>query len=427
LIINDKNERVAVIGLGYVGLPLAIHLAERDVPVTGIDIDTGKVMKLLRGMSYIPDVSSAKIRQFTEEGKLDISLPTAAAIRQATHIIVTVPTPVNKRGNPDLKALIGATKYLSQHLAQGQTVIYESSTYPGTLEEELLPILTKGGRTVGEDFYAGYSPERIDPGNDAYPLHRIPKVISGATPFCLIQVERLYRRLFDKVVPVSSPRVAELCKLFENIQRLVNISLVNEMDVLCGQMNINFREALRAAATKPFGFTPYWPGPGIGGHCIPVDPLYFQWKAKQSGLTSTMIRTAHLVNRRMPKEVVRKAIECLATDGSADVKGKSALLVGVAYKKDVNDVRESPALDIFAQLLEQGCAVDYHDPHIPELTMSGMKWRSVSLSDEVVSNYDVVVILTDHSRMDWPMLQRAAKAVVDTRGVLREAWKGEGA
>jgi nucleotide sugar dehydrogenase len=240
-------------------------------------------------------------------------------------------------------------------------------------------------------------------------------------------VERLYRQLFDTVVPVSSPRVAELCKLFENIQRLVNISLVNEMDILCGKMNIDFREALRAAATKPFGFTPYWPGPGIGGHCIPVDPLYFQWKAKQSGLTSTMIRTAHQVNRRMPKEVVHRIIGCLAPDGSADVRGKSVLLVGVAYKKDVNDVRESPALDIFAQLLRLGCTVDYHDPYIPELALGEVSRRSESLSDEVVSKYDAVVILTDHSGLDWPMLQKTAKSVVDTRGVLQKTRGEEGA
>lgn len=414
----EKPIDTVVLGLGYVGLPLALHLAKRGRVVRGMDIDINKVISLKYGHSYVDDVSDAHVREALESRFFSVSLPNQD-LEQAAYIIVCVPTPFDQqRGVPDLSALLSATSFIATHLQKGQTIIYESSTYPGTTEEVILPILEQSGWMAGRDFYLGYSPERIDPGNKQYHLSNIPKVVSGVTNNCLEKVVALYQLCFDQVVPVSSPRVAELCKLFENIQRLVNISLVNEMDVICHRMGISFRESLQAAATKPFGFTPYYPGPGIGGHCIPVDPQYFQWKAAQQGLRSKIIDEALRVNQHMPGEVVgliesKLNLQCIRRKMKPRI-----LLIGLTYKKDVRDLRESPALEIFGQLLKKGYHVEYHDPLVPKIKLN-QEWRhSVSLTGEKIQEAHVVAILTDHSTIDWDLVKKEANQIVDTRGVI---------
>jgi len=409
---------VAVIGLGYVGLPLAALIAGKGIPVYGIDKDHTKLLALKNGRSYIPDVSNETVQTLIGK-KIFTPLKPGGAIRKATHIIVTVPTPLSRNDTPDLSALKSATAYISRHLQKGQTVICESSTFPGTLEEVVMPVLSRNGLQAGKDYYLGYSPERIDPGNDQFPIDSIPKVVSGYTKACLEHVKMLYDKIFETTVAVSDPKVAELCKLFENIQRLVNISLVNEMDLICREMNIDFREALKAAATKPFGFMPYWPGPGIGGHCIPVDPLYFQWKARKIGKYSRLIHVASQINKSMPQHIV-KLIEEKCGNRQPMQPLPKIVLIGLAYKKDVNDIRESAAIDIFKLLVNKGYEVDYHDPYISCVNIFSKKYVSKVLNKELISQADVVCILTDHSNIDWKLIANHASSVVDTRGVLKD-------
>jgi nucleotide sugar dehydrogenase len=415
------NDKIAVIGLGYVGLPLAIHFANSGFSVIGIDLDQQKIESLLNGLSYIPDVTSTTLQNVISRGLFIASTPERAVedLGQVSYIIVTVPTPLAENGDPDLGAVISASDFIQKELQQGQTVIFESSTYPGTLEEVVVPILQKSGKRVGIDFYLGYSPERIDPQNHRYTLGNIPKVISGQTDACREKVFELYQHAFDHLVPVSSPKVAEMCKLFENIQRLVNISLVNEVYSLCRNLNIDFYEALQAAATKPFGFTPYWPGPGIGGHCIPVDPIYFQWKLGKHGMKSLLIEAATEINDKMPAEIVQCVKEATPALDS------KVLLIGMAYKKDVNDLRESPALEIFHLLIQEGYQASYFDPFFSAITIKGMEYTSVEFSKTQINQADVVVILTDHSTIDWNLVRDESKAIIDTRGVLRSLERKE--
>ncbi|MGG2016854.1 nucleotide sugar dehydrogenase [Bacillus sp. S10(2024)] len=411
---ESNHCKVAVIGLGYVGLPLAIHFAQNGYRVIGIDKDQEKVKSIQNGVSYIPDVASKVLQQFVEQGIFGATTleQGVKAFEESTHVIVTVPTPINQNGEPDLSAIISASHYIQKHLQRGQTFIFESSTYPGTLEEVIIPILSKGGKNVGIDYYIGYSPERIDPASTTYTIQSIPKVVSGQTELCKKKVMELYEDIFDDLVPVSSPKVAEMCKLFENIQRLVNISLVNEMDLLCKELKIDFHEALEAAATKPFGFTPYWPGPGVGGHCIPVDPLYFQWKVKQYGMVSQFIEIAHRINKEMPKHIVKQVKE------QAPEKA-NVLLIGLAYKRDVNDLRESAALIVADLLQREGYNLSYHDPHIPVAHVAGKRYESILLTKEAIDQVDFVIVLTDHSIIDWKVIKQAKK-VLDTRGVLKQ-------
>ncbi|HZG58286.1 nucleotide sugar dehydrogenase [Paenibacillus sp.] len=415
--------KVAVVGLGYVGLPLAIHIHGRGFPVQGFDKDERKIRMLHAGKSYIPDVPDDAVKQAAQSGTFEAAVP-SNAIREAEYIIVSVPTPLNRQGHPDLTAVKRASMYVAKHLRPGQTVVFESSTYPGTLEEVILPILNESGLQVGTDYYLGYSPERIDPGNHAFPIEAIPKVVSGLTQACLERVNLLYSRLFRRTVPVSHPKVAEMCKLFENIQRLVNISLVNEIDLICERMDIDFWETLQAASTKPFGFTPYWPGPGIGGHCIPVDPLYFQWKAKQFGQMSRLIGAAHRINAEMPRRIAERVARSIGSAGCGASKGK-VLAIGLAYKKDVNDIRESSAVDVFARLAGDGYQMEFCDPHVSDVKVGGKKYVSKKLTPELLRSADAVVILTDHSDIDWTMVRKHAKRIVDTRGVLRRTAGGD--
>lgn len=413
---------VAVVGLGYVGLPLAAHIASKGIPVIGIDTDDVKLRMLAWGRSYIPDVKSETIQKLIADGAFTLCKP-GKEFRTATHMIVTVPTPLSRSNEPDLRALKKASAAIAMHLRKGQTVVYESSTFPGTLEEVVLPVLAGSGLTAGSDYFLGYSPERIDPGNSQFTVEEIPKVISGYTQQCLGHVKELYDELFQRTVPVSSPKVAELCKLFENIQRLVNISLVNEMDLICSELNIDFRETLEAAATKPFGFTLYTPGPGIGGHCIPVDPQYFQWKAKKNGQFSKLIHAAQQINERMPHTVVER-IEQACARRMADNGPATVLLIGLAYKKDVNDIRESAAMTIFKSLLRKGYCVEYVDPFVPDVKLFSKKYVSKVLNAALLRQADVTVILTDHSNIDWRLISELAKSIVDTRGVLRQQGLG---
>ncbi|MFE9081678.1 nucleotide sugar dehydrogenase [Bacillus mobilis] len=410
----NVSSTVAIIGLGYVGLPLAVHFAGRGHTVIGLDKDTRKIESIIKGESYIPDVSSKLLQSLLAKKKLIVNTPDQgiADFQNSDYVIVTVPTPINEKREPDLSALISASHYIQQHFQKGQTFIFESSTYPGTLEEVIIPIISQTGKKVGEDFYIGYSPERIDPANSHYSVQTIPKVISGQTEKCKQKVQELYSTIFDVVVPVSSPKVAEMCKLFENIQRLVNISLVNELNTLCESLGIDFYEALEAASTKPFGFTPYWPGPGIGGHCIPVDPLYFQWRIKKNGAISQLIEAAHVINEEMPEKIVRKVKDMVQSPASV-------LIVGIAYKKDVNDLRESPALPIIELLIQEGYEIEYHDPYISSAKFGDKVYQSVSLDEQVIKQAGCILILTDHSNIDWKLF-KGMKRVIDTRGIVKK-------
>ncbi len=413
---KQKNS-LAVIGLGFVGLPLAILFARKGYKVYGFDVDQLKVQKINNRLSYITDVVDSDLKEAIDKFGFKALLP-SAKIRETPYIVVTVPTPYNeKRNEPDLRFVIQASEFIANNLMPNQTIIFESSTYPGTLEEVILPILSQSGLRVGKDFFLGYSPERIDPGNKNYTIDQIPKIVSGQTESCKQKVIDFYGKVFKKIVPVSSPKVAEMAKIFENTQRLVNISLVNEIELICQKMGINFREAIEAAATKPFGFTPYYPGPGIGGHCIPVDPLYFQWKADKLGLASELVKVAHEINKAIPLEIIKHIKDQL---GLVPQQNKSILLVGLTYKKDVEDIRESPALTILELLLNEAIDVNYHDPLIPNIMINNQTYTSTPLTPETIKQHDIVVILTDHSIIDWNILKNNAAILIDTRGVIRK-------
>jgi len=410
----SASSKVTIIGLGYVGLPLAVLFAERGHAVLGLDKDNRKIESIIKGESYIPDVSSNVLQNLLNERKLIVNTPDkgVAEFQNSEYVIVTVPTPINENKEPDLSALVSASHYIQQHLQEGQTFIFESSTYPGTLEEVIIPIISQTGKKVGEDYYIGYSPERIDPANSQYSVETIPKVISGQTEQCKQKVQDLYSTIFDVVVPVSSPKVAEMCKLFENIQRLVNISLVNELNILCESLNINFYEVLEAASTKPFGFTPYWPGPGIGGHCIPVDPLYFQWRIRKAGAISQLIEAAHVINEEMPAKIIGKVKGVVQSPATV-------LIVGIAYKKDVNDLRESPALPIIQLLIKEGYKIEYHDPYISTAKIGDTLYQSVPLDEQRIKQANCILIVTDHSSIDWNLF-KGIERLIDTRGIVKK-------
>lgn len=404
------RQSVAVIGLGYVGLPLALLIAKKGYQVFGIDVDKRKIDTLKQKKSYLPDLHDDMIVEAVESGQF-YAVSDMEKAGEAEAIIICVPTPLTSYHTPDLTYLQAAAQALGEQLKQDQLVVLESSTYPGTTKEVLQPILEKtSGLRVGKDFHIAYSPERIDPGNKSYTVEEIPKLVSGLTDACGDRIEDLYSQIFQRVVRVSSPEVAEMAKILENSQRLVNISFINEIAQICDQMNIDVWEVIDAAATKPFGFTPYYPGPGIGGHCIPVDPLYLQWKSRSYGTESQFIGLSEKVNRAMPHIVAGKISELL--DG---VPNPKVLLYGVAYKKDVNDVRESPALDLITILHEQGVKVDYHDPYIDEIRLTEGTMHSVELTVEKIQEADCVIILTDHTGIPVELIVKHAQRVFDTR------------
>ncbi|MDB5085327.1 MAG: UDP-N-acetyl-D-glucosamine dehydrogenase [Bacilli bacterium] len=401
--------KLAIIGLGYVGLPLAQLFLKKGHSVYGIDLDTNKLQKLTHRKSYLTDLSDADIiDMFNWKFNIGNSFD---AVSDADAVILCVPTPIDAQTKPDLTFVRGAMTSAAPYLRAGQLIILESSTYPGTTEEELLPIIEERGLKVGQDISLAYSPERINPGQDVFRLQTIPKVVGGVTAKCTEFARQVYQAVFDHVVVVSSPKVAEMTKLLENCQRFVNISFMNELSMMCDQMGIDLWEAISAASTKPYGFTPYYPGPGIGGHCIPVDPLYLYWKAKQNNFEVEFIDLAHRINNKMPEFVVNKVKKSLPRP----IEQSRILVVGVTYKKDVNDLRESVAPKIIQALIDAGAKVKFYDPYVKELTLDGLKMSSTPLNRRSVSGHDCTLILTDHTGIPYPSIVTHSPLVLDTR------------
>ena len=420
-LLEDRRAVVGVLGMGYVGQPLALRYAELGYKVIGFDIDAEKVADLNAGRSHIEHISDADIRRANAAG-LECTTDFSRAA-EADALILCVPTPLNKYREPDLSYVINTTESIVPHLRAGQVVSLESTTYPGTTEEQLLPRVTAGGLTVGQDIFLVYSPEREDPGNAHFTTHTIPKVVGGHTPVCLEVGKALYRKAIDQIVPVSSTKVAELTKLLENIHRAVNIGLVNEMKIVADRMGIDIFEVIDAAATKPFGFTAYYPGPGLGGHCIPIDPFYLTWKAREYGLHTRFIELSGEVNRAMPEYVVGKVTKAL-NDRFKSLKGSRLLVLGIAYKKNVDDMRESPAVEVMELLRAAGAEVAYSDPHVPvfpKMREHHFDLASIALTPQAVASYDAVVLTTDHAKFDYEMVRTHARVIIDSRGVYRTA------
>jgi len=411
--VNADGARVGIIGLGYVGLPLAATFAEAGVPVLGLDAVQAKVDQVNAGRSYIEDVPSERLAPLVADG-LVRATTSWDAMRWVDAVVICLPTPLDEHREPDLSAVLGAAESLAQRLRPGQLVVLESTTYPGTTREELAPRLERSGLRAGRDFHLAFSPERVDPGREDWTTRTTPKVVGGLTPECTARAAALYGQACDTIVPVASPEVAEMTKLLENIFRSVNIALVNELALLCDRMSIDVWEVIDAAASKPFGFMPFRPGPGLGGHCIPIDPFYLTWKAREFDFHTEFIELAGKVNSQMPGFCVAKVIRALNSQRRA-LNGSRVLLVGVAYKKNVNDTRESPALRIIDLLMAEGAQVAYHDPHVAELATRGL--ASLPLADETLGAHDVVVIVTDHDGIDWRRLVDGAPLVVDLRNV----------
>lgn len=417
--ILNRHSKIGIIGLGYVGLPLAREFLKQGFKVLGFDIDDTKVNMINAGQSYIKHIDSDFITHYREKGYLEATTD-FKRLKEADHILICVPTPLGKHNEPDLSYVLNTTRTISHNLRPGHHIVLESTTYPGTTEEELLPILEESGLKVGETFFLGYSPEREDPGNKKYTTANIPKVVSGITPSCLEITKLLYDQIVKETVPVSSTRIAESTKLLENIYRAVNIALVNELKIIFDRMGIDIWEVIKAASTKPFGFHPFYPGPGLGGHCIPIDPFYLTWKAREYGLNTHFIELAGEINTSMPYFVVDKTIHALNQHGKS-LKGANILILGVAYKPDVDDMRESPALKIIELLREHGAIVDYNDPHIPELPPTRKyryKMRSVPLTPEMLKKYDAIIITTNHTAYDYEMIAQHARLIIDTRNAM---------
>ena len=422
-LIKDKHARVGVIGLGYVGLPLATEFASKGFNATGFEVDESKAAKINAGESYIGDVTSDLIKEAVAAGRLKATTE-FDHLKECDAMIICVPTPLRKTKEPDISFILAAAEQVQKRLRRGQLVILESTTYPGTTNEVLLPMFEATGMKLDEDFLLAFSPERVDPGNPEFQTHNIPKVVGGVTNDSTETAACLYSQIVKDVYSVSSARVAEAAKLLENTFRAVNIGMANEMARLCYALNIDTWEVIGAAATKPFGFMPFYPGPGIGGHCIPLDPHYLSWKARQHGFDSRFIGLAEEVNSRMPEHVVQLVSDGLNDDRKA-MNGARVLLLGVAYKKDIDDVRESPALSIIDRLRSKGCDVRYHDPYVRELSFedahtesSGAPLSSVELTDDEIKSSDCVVIVTNHSQIDYGRVTDLAPLVVDTRNAL---------
>jgi UDP-N-acetyl-D-glucosamine dehydrogenase len=415
--IRQRTAHVAVLGLGYVGLPLATVFAEAGFQVTGIDPDAEKVQALNRGESYIKDVSTEEVARLVSSGKLSGSTD-FAVLADVDAVSICVPTPLRKTGDPDLSFIISAAEQLARFLHPGMIIVLESTTYPGTTREILLPRLSEiSGLTVGQDFFLAFSPERVDPGRTDWTTINTPKVIGGITQDCCEVSSAWYCQALQTVVPVSSTEVAEMAKLLENTFRMINIGLVNEMALMCDRLDIDVWEVIDAAATKPFGFMKFTPGPGLGGHCIPIDPLYLSWKLRALKYTAHFIELASEINTSMPRHVVGKVQDALNMQGKA-FNGSQVLVLGVAYKPDIDDLRESPALDVIGLIQQKGAKVLYHDPFVPRLVEEGVVMESVPDLMEAVRTVDCVVIITNHSQYDYPAILEESSMVVDTRNAL---------
>lgn len=415
--ISSKKAKLGVIGLGYVGLPLALEFARSGIESVGIDVDRDRVAKINVGRSYILDISTEELNPLVKDGLLKASCD-YSVLKKMDAIIICVPTPLRKTKEPDMSYIISASEAVAKNLRRGQVIVLESTTYPGTTDEVILPILTKTALKVGKDFYLGFSPERIDPGNKVYKTRSIPKVVSGVTPNCVDVIECLYSQIIEQVIPVSSTRVAEMVKLLENTFRSINIGLVNELALMCDKLNIDVWEVIEAAKTKPFGFMPFYPGPGWGGHCIPIDPIYLAWKARIHGFEPRFIDLSTQINSSMPTYVVERTARALNRFGKA-VKGSKILMVGVAYKRDVTDTRESPAFEIIHLLRERGALVSYYDPFVPQFNLDGETLKSVKPTASEFKDKDCVLIVTDHSTIDYQFIVTNSKFILDTRNALR--------
>ena len=413
--LKSKQAKVGIVGLGYVGLPLAVEYAKAGFEVTGIDLSQSKVDQIAAGQSYIGDIADDALAPLVKAGHLRATSD-FSVIAGLDTVNICVPTPLRKTKDPDMSYIVAATQEIARHFHRGMLIILESTTYPGTTDELVLPMLQKSGLQVGEDFFLCFSPERVDPGNPRYQTANIPKVVGGTTPACTEMGREFYAQALQHVVPVSSTQVAEMVKLLENTFRMINIGLVNEIAVMCDTMRINVWEVIEAAATKPFGFMPFYPGPGLGGHCIPIDPFYLSWKTKQAGIEARFIELAGYINGQMPHFVVEK-IQNALNDQCKAVKGSTVHIAGVSYKRDIDDVRESPALDIMLLLERRGAHIRFTDPHVPSLHLGERVMHSVPI--EQVAGADCVVIVTDHSAFDYAALVEAAPLIVDTRNALK--------
>ena len=419
--IEERSARVHVIGLGYVGLSLAVELARAGFTVRGIDVDLERVARLNRGQSYLVDVATDTLAPLVSSGRLTATTAFDEA-GQADALIICVPTPLRKSKEPDISFIVASLESLVPHLHQGQLLVLESTTFPGTTEEVVQPRLESAGLVVGVDAFLAFSPERVDPGNRKFTTANIPKVVGGVTPSCTELAACLYRHVTTSVFEASSPRVAETAKLLENTFRSVNIALANELAFACRKIGVDPWEVIEAAATKPFGFMPFYPGPGIGGHCIPVDPLYLSWKVRLTGYEAQFIALADQINRAMPEHVVHLVASAL-NDRGRPVRGSSILVLGVTYKADVNDIRESPALEIIEHLMKQGAHVSYADPFTPQIALEGHKLTAVEATPDTLAAADCVLILTSHSSFDYATIAERAPLVVDTRNAMK-AFRG---
>lgn len=414
--LKQKDAVIGIVGLGYVGLPLVLRYAEVGFKVVGFDISQEKIDLLNMGRSYIGHIEDGAVAQALDAGF--VSTSDFSRVSDVDALIICVPTPLNKYREPDLSYVLATTDALVPYLRAGQVVSLESTTYPGTTDEELLPRLEASGMKIGNEIFLVYSPEREDPGNPNFSTQTIPKICGGLTPNCREIGIALYDQVVDEVVPVSSTRTAELVKLLENIHRAVNIGLVNEMKIVCDRMDIDIHEVIRAAATKPFGFVPYYPGPGLGGHCIPIDPFYLTWKAREYGLHTRFIELAGEVNSSMPDYVIAKTVSAL-NDRKKAVNGSTILVLGIAYKKNIGDSRESPAAILLEKLQELGAKVAYSDPHVPvfpKMREHAFDLQSIELNGQSLTSFDCVLIATDHDAFDYEMIKQYAHLIVDTRG-----------
>ena len=419
--ITTRRARTGVVGLGYVGLPLAVELGRAGFATVGIDVDATKVAEVNRGHSYIPDVPGELVARLVRDKRLSATTD-FSVVRTLDTINICVPTPLRKTKDPDLSHVVSAVDQIAAHLHPGVLVVLESTTYPGTTDEVLLPALERSGLKAGRDFFLAFSPERVDPGNPTFHTHNVPKVVGGYTPECSTLAAALYGTAIETVVPVSSTRVAEMVKLLENTFRAVNIGLVNELAMMCDRLGIDVWEVVDAAKTKPFGFMPFYPGPGLGGHCIPIDPFYLSWKARQSGFEARFIELAGHVNGAMPHVVADKVGEALNTRRKA-VNGAAILVAGISYKRDIDDIRESPALDVMGVLRGRGAIVSYTDPYVPHLTARA--WAgdrdlaSVPITPESLAAADCVVIVTDHAAFDYEAIVDGCDLLVDSRNAVK--------
>ena len=416
--LQQHNATAAVIGLGYVGLPLALEIASAGFKVVGIDLDQNKIATLNEGQSYIGDVSDKTIGDAI---KTERFTPTSnfSALRDVDTVSICVPTPLSKSRDPDISFILSATQQIRKHLHAGQLIVLESTTYPGTTDELILPELESSGLRVGKDFFLAFSPERIDPGNTAFNTHNTPKIVGGITAECTEIARVFYSQFIERVIAVSSTKCAEMVKLLENTFRSVNIGMVNELALMCDVLGVDVYEVIDAAATKPFGFIPFYPGPGLGGHCIPIDPHYLAWKLKALNFQARFIGLAAEINGMMPSVVTSLVAEGL-NRFSKSIRGSKVLILGVAYKKNVSDCRESPALDIMRMLIEKGAVLSYNDPFVAALRMNGKTLQSMELTSTNIENQDCIIILTDHSAYDFQRIVAGTKLVVDTRNATKD-------